>query len=311
MVSTGGYSNKSIGNRIKEFTLYHRDGDGECNNVVLKAWAEKHKLDSAQRYLLSYFFAITYCVESAVILFKDQSEAFACRKSWADRIKGKIVFQSDRKYIRMKNNFEVCLNALRNKVPSYDDFMKKVKRGGRISLKDAIKEVCGWDMFGRFSAYLFLETVVSLNDIEIENTTIDWKNGDTATSGLLNVFGLDNEADWFDKSGELKRSYKEMDMMLSYLLSSVRNAGGDDNVTKVETSLCAYRKFYKGTRYNGYYLDRMLDEINKMRADFPEESAELSEIRTKHFPEKQLGEIGGWRGIRRELKKLYKETGLI
>ena len=33
-----------------------------------------------------------------------------------------------------------------------------------------------------------------------------------------------------------------------------------DNVFALETSLCAVEKFRKGTRYNGYYTERMLNE---------------------------------------------------
>ena len=82
-------------------------------------------------------------------------------------------------------------------------------------------------------------------------------------------------------------------------------------MTEVETSLCAYRKFYKATRYNGYYLDRMLEEINVMRGDYPEIISEVLDIRKHKFSPKYLGELGGWNGVRPELKKLYRETGII
>lgn len=296
--------------RIAEFVNYHIHGDGECNNVVLKAWADKHKLNFEQRYELAYFFSITYCVESAIILFEEQRKVFEGVNAWVTKNKASLVFQSDRKYIRMKDSFERCLLQFKKVTPS-KVVLSKVMENGTIILSKAIPFVSSWELFGRFSAFLFLETLVELTGISIENTTIDWKNGNTATSGLLNLYGLDNAATTFDKTNKLIVEKGQMDKMLADILAIIASAGGDNNVTKVETSLCAYRKFFKGSRYNGYYLDRMLEEIYAMQNDFPEISKELISIRALCFDKKYLGEIGGWKGIRKDLKKLYIKEGII
>lgn len=296
--------------RIIEFCNYHKNGDGECNNVVLKAWANKHCQSLQDKYELAYFFSITYCVESAIILFENRSNIFADTISWATKNKGSILFQSDRKYIRMKDSFVKVLQNFK-KIQSVDDFLAKVQRDGIIRLSLAIPYVSSWVMFGRFSAFLFLETFVELTGFKIENTTIVWKDGNTATSGLMNVFGFDKEADYFDKTGTLLLSPMDMDKMLEYLIEAIKKSGGNVNVTEIETSLCAYRKFYKASRYNGYYLDRMLEEIYAMSENYPQISQELLDIRKSHFDSRYLGEVSGWRGIRKPMKKKYLETGLI
>ena len=301
---------KSQAERIKEFCEYHRDGDGECNNVVLKAWTDKHGLTLQDKYELAYFFAITYCVESAIILFLDKKQVFSHAEAWVAANKQKLVFQSDRKYIRMKDSFLRCINGFKSRA-DVGGFLKQVTEDGKIKLAKAIPYVSSWELFGRFSAFLFLETFVALTGTDIENTTIEWKKGNTATSGLLNVFGYDEAAAIFDKSEHLVFSAEIMDKMLNILIGNIRASGGSENVTEIETSLCAYRKFYKGSRYNGYYLDRMLEEIDLMAGDFPEISAELFEIRRKCYQPKYLGEMSGWRRIRPEMKKLYKEAGII
>lgn len=301
---------KPVNERIKEFIEYHIHGDGECNTVVLTEWANNHKLGLQQRYELSYFFSITYSVESAVILFENQAEIFKNINAWVCENKAKLVFQSDRKYIRMKNSFNRCLDYFRN-IRDVHEFIGNVTKNGVIVLQKAIPYVETWKLFGRFSAFLFLEMFVDMTGYPIENTTIDWKNGNTATSGLLNVFGYDKEAEDFDKTRRLRRTYKTMDGMLGILVNGIQKNGGNPNVTQVETSLCAYRKFYKGSRYNGYYLDRMLEEIYKMKTDFPKVSEELLEIRARKYEDKYLGEKNGWSGIRPRMKKLYKESGII
>lgn len=297
--------------RITEFVEYHKNGDGECNNVVLKAWTARHCKTLQQKYELAYYFSITYCVESAVILFEEQRNIFNDINTWVKQNKKSILFQSDRKYIRMKNSFERCLVNFKDNIHSVDDFLDKVCEGGIIVLKKAIPHVSSWELFGRFSAFLFLETFVELAGFPIENTTIEWKNGNTATSGLMNVFGFDKQAIIFDKHNKLLFSTEDMDKMLEIVLQHIKNSGGSPNVTEVETSLCAYRKFFKGSRYNGYYLDRMLEEIYAMQADYPEVSKELFEIRAEKFDHKYLGEFSGWRGVRKVMKKSYLETGLV
>lgn len=301
---------KPFEKRVEEFVQYHINGDGECNTVVLSEWANRRNLGLQERFELAYFFSVTYCVESAIVIFLQKKEALENPRGWARENKEKLVFQSDRKYMKMKDSFENSLSWF-SKHRDAGKFLKNIEKDGRIDLDLAVSEVEGWYMFGRFSAFLFLEMFVNLIGAEFENTTIDWKHGNTATSGLLNVFGFDDAANAFDKAGRLLLPIEKMDNMLSYVMSAISSAGGVPNVTEVETSLCAYRKFYKGSRYNGYYLDRMLEELRKMSRDYPNITKELFEIRKEKFDQRYLGEICGWSGVRSKMKKLYRETGLI
>jgi hypothetical protein len=295
---------------MDEFVRYHINGDGECNTVVLVEWANRHSLDLQERFELAYFFSITYAVESAIILFENREKVLGNINAWVHENKRKIVFQSDRKYMRMKDSFEKCLEWFKGH-RNVDDFLNRVQSGEVIDLEIAINFIEGWTMFGRFSAFLFLEMFVNLIGAKIENTTIDWKHGNTATSGLLNLFGYDKAAATFDKTGQLAVPVEKMDEYLKKLIRMIEKAGGSANVTEIETSLCAYRKFYKGSRYNGYYLDRMLEEVNAMKNDYPSIIKEVLDIRRKKFDAKYLGEIGGWCSIRPSMKKVYRETGLI
>lgn len=297
--------------RMQEFVDYHINGDGECNNVVLKEYVERKKLTLQERYEMAFLFSVTYCVQSAVILFENQFLDMGLYKNQSSDLKSILVFQSDRKYMKMKDNFERCIQDFKANHRNVKTFLQQVEDNDIIKLDKAIKEVSKWVMYGRFASFLFLETFCELTGIKTENTTIDWKNGDTATSGLLNLFGFDNMADNFDKTGKITLTDEKMDKMLLFTLQNIEKAGGNVNVTEVETSLCAYRKLYKGSRYNGYYLDRMLEEIYTMNKYFPEISKELLDIRKSKFDKKYLGEFGGWKGIRKDMKKLYKETGII
>lgn len=302
---------KTLDERMKEFALYHRDGDGECNAILLKAYADAHGLTAGERFDLAYFFSIVYCCESGIILFLNREDIKKDPESTAAKLKPEMIFQSDRKYMRMRECF---VKALRFWARSnLEEQVGKFINNGVLMLENATRCVQRWYMFGRFSAYLFLETYATLLDAPVTEMSIDWKNGDTATSGLLNLFGHDRAADEFDKTGRLFLSADRLDTYLAEVKKNVSVIGGDTNTTKLETSLCAYRKFYKASRYNGFYLDRMLSELvwYKKLPEFSETTSELFSLRRALFPDELLGEKHGWDGVRTEAKKLYREYGII
>lgn len=302
--------------RMKEYIDYHINGDADCNTVLLRKWADNNKLDLQQRFDLSYFFGITYCIPSGILMLKEKDEILKDIDKWVLENKKIIIFQSDRKYVKMLDNFKNCIMFYKDNLMSVEAFLKGVTTNNTILIEKALNKVQKWFFFGRFASYLFLETFIALTDYKIENTTIDWKNGDTATSGIMNLFGLDNSANYFDKHNKIPDNldYKKLDNMLLITLQKIKASGGDDNVTGVETSLCAYRKFYKGSRYNGFYLDRQLEEIlttNKMDPKYKKIDEELLKLRKELFNHKYLGELNNWNGIRKEAKKLYKEKGIM
>ena len=308
--------NKSIEERFKEYIEYHIHGDADCNAVLLRKWADYNKLDLQQRFDLAYFFSITYCISSSILMFLEKDLILKDINKWVENNKNVIIFQSDRKYVKLLNNFNNCIMYFKDNLKAVDEFLDGVLINNTIVIEKALKKVSKWFYFGRFASYLFLETFMALTDYRIANTTIDWKNGDTATSGIMNLYGFDKSADFFDKHNKIPSNldYKKLDQMLYKVLEQIRKKSGSDNVTNVETSLCAYRKFYKGSRYNGFYLDRQLEEINetnKLDPRYHKINKELLEIRKEVFNHEYLGELNNWNGIRKEAKKLYKEQGLM
>ncbi len=295
--------------RWNEFINYHINGDGECNGIVLKSYADIYKLSKKERAELAYMFSVTYCVESSIVLYTELENIEKDVDSWIKKYKERIIFQSDRKYIRMKDSFKkVLLFYFCNKKE-----ILKISEQDCLDLNYWIPVVEKWPLFGRFSAYLFLETVSWLLGCEILNASMDWENGATATSGLMNLYCYDSEADQFDKERILRKPFNQdvMQKMVEPLLIDISLNGGNNNITMVETSLCAYRKFFKGSRYNGYYLDRMLEEVIYMKKYYPNVSEQIFEIRKRNFDKKYLGELNGWNGIRKECKKLYRDYGVI
>ena len=299
---------KLVPQRISEYVRYHINGDCQCNGQVLSEYCSNHKIQKGDKIMIAYFYSITYSVPTAIYLYQRKNKIFENIDLWVDNNQNKLIFQSDRKYMKYQGRFKVLLKQFEQL--NFDFIM-----GEKIDIEQALQKVQGWKQFGRFASFLFVETFITMENLGYINTnTIDWEKGDTATSGIMNVFGYDKSADYFDKNNKLPSSVKTetLDKMLQILQKRIAKLNGDNNVTKVETSLCAYRKHYKGTRYNGYYLDRQLQEIYYyLQIGERAMAKELFSIRLKLFNRKHLGEVCGWKGIRNELKKEYLRTGKI
>lgn len=301
---------------MEEFIHYHLYGDGEANGKILKNYADRNKLTLQERFDLAYFYSVTYCIISALFLLKYRETILNDPVSFAKNSKKIIIFQSDRRYVRVGNNYEKMLNCFSGRLANKEsEVIEKMKKNGKLNMQKIESEVSNWYFFGRFSTYLFAETLGRLFGQDIGTTQFDWLNGDTATSGMMNLLCLDQSADYFDKYGKLPSNITttQLDVGLRIVQQKIKSKGFTPITAEIETSLCAYRKFYKGSRYNGYYIDRILDELVKYK-DFDEmkdDIQQIYEIRRQLFDKKYLGEYGGWKGIRSDLKHYYKETGKL
>ena len=79
--------------RMDEFITYHNKGDGECNTMVIAEYIRRKNLITEDKFDLVYFFSITYCVESAILLLRSKKDIFNDPEKWAAENKSKILFQ--------------------------------------------------------------------------------------------------------------------------------------------------------------------------------------------------------------------------
>lgn len=303
--------------RVEEFVRYHNGCDGECNGILLKAWADSKELDSADRFDLAFFYATVYNIPSAIFMLGERGRITGDPKGWCKQNSQRLIFQSDRRYMRCNSALERTLEHFSASLAGGGEYLQATVNGTEIDTAKAIRLCQEWPNFGRFGAYLFTETLTYLMGLSSTNAPrFDFKNGATATSGLMNLFGLDREADEFDRRKRIPEgvSLAQLDAFLATIADEVGNSGGNADYSCIETSLCAYRKFHKGTRYNGYYLDRQLGELVEYPSINPQSCSyinELYELRAELFPHELLGEFGGWQGVRSGMKKYYQRHGRV
>ena len=303
--------------RMREFVWYHIHGDGDCNGQTLRAYAEAARFNAQDRFDLAYFYATTYCCVSAVYLLQHRNDITADPAAFAEAHRQKLIFQSDRKYVRMRDTFKRMLAEWSQSITHQQrEFATAtVANAGTVDTEKALKWVLNWYFFSRFSAYLFVETYCDITAQEATRANGLNYEGDSMTfaGGACYVYGLDTDAQYIQKNHRLPFDSEFFESMIRGIQERVKRAGGDDSLVKLETSLCAYEKFFKGTRYNGYYADRMLGEIQTMKRvpEFAQACQDVLSARSRAIADKYLGERHGWDGIRKELKKSYQRTQRI
>ena len=291
--------------RIADYVDFHnRSFRSDDVTLVLKKYCEMKRYGIVDLERACAFYSLTYSVASTVVLMQKIDELINDPDGFWIRNKNKLVFQSDRKYVKMNDTFiGSCLDLFEKNVFGY------LYSQDVIDVEKSVKYIEGVKYFGRVSAFLLIETYCCLFDKKCCNNKLDWKNGSTVTSGILNVLGRDYEAEIWDREHNLKIDCDELDRVANKLLELV---SFDKELPILESNLCAYRKLFKQSRYLGYYSDRCLEEIYKVFQYYPEYEEEKRLIflaREQSVDSEFLGEKNGWSGIRPWLKKFYVKTG--
>lgn len=214
----------------QEYIQYHLQGDAGVEERMIASLCRHFALNEWDAFRLIYFYTMTYHIPSALdMLLK------------GERDKKKLHFRTDRRYVRCNGAYERLLIEL-----NQDKFRRLCECK---TTTEAYKEVRSWFFFGRYAAYLFLEVfihVFAVGKLWIDDLVPDWEPDENYTKGAISVAeGNDNAS-------------------LNTFLNRARKDTGD-NVFSIETSLCAIEKFRKGTRWNGYYTERMLQEASESR----------------------------------------------
>ncbi len=212
----------------KEYIAYHKQGDAGVEERMIASLCRELALNEWDAFRLIYFYSMTYHIPSALAMLLE-----------GERNIKRLVFRTDRRYVRCNGAFPRLLAELTaDKAARLQDCR---------STTEAYAEVRSWFFFGRYAAYLFLEVYYNVfNPQWVDDLMPDWEADENYTKGAISVI----------KSNEKS----ELDKFLNKARKDTR-----DNVFAIETSLCAVEKFRKGTRWNGYYTERMLQEASESK----------------------------------------------
>lgn len=297
---------------------YIRHGYMDTDTHLLGKYAEALNMSVPSRISLAFLYSTCYNVPTACFLHDLLGPIKYWRTQdiqeyWLEYGPG-MIFQTDRKWVKIANQFVSLCMDFRDKMYPYSEGIKPHIK----SFDDMYNAFSSLKNQGRVSTYIFIDGLIATGVMKpCMPERFDWNNGQTCTEGMLHAIGADDVVDHFDKG---KHKLKPdilltLDDSLSRLVAEIRAEGlPEDYVCDYESNLCAYRKYFKGTMYLGYYLDRQLEELYKLQKQIPDWYnlwQDLFQLRKEIYPANMLGEIGGWKGIRKELMNKFLETEVM
>ena len=318
----GGWRLKKFG----EFAFNVRVVD----HLMLEEYYLRHNLDTANTIRLFWLLSATYSEITAIIIYNDITSSIGWDKLspsyieqyWAAN-KPQLAFGSARRYAKSMDWFpHLMVDFLEFTQSRPAEWLQSHLQDDPEQSYDSIYNFLVKRKFmGRFSAELFLQNFTYFYMDKIWNINIrepmkfDWTQYANETSGLLNIFYQDEEANEFDRHHRLSPQLiafldKANGAVRQYLLQTY----GEYDATPLiyMPRICTFRNFCKQRRYAGFHHDRQLGFLlsyQKARGNSPL-IQELFDIRKSIFPHRFLGELNGWTGIRPERKKLFIATGM-
>ena len=211
----------------KEYIDYHRRGDAGVEERMIASLAKRLRLSKWDCFRLIYFYTMTYHIPSALRLLLN----------YENTKQSDLKFRTDRRYVRCNGAYDRLLQELDPRMLSTLENCK--------TTQEAYDTVRKWYYFGRYAAFLFLEVYYNCFCPDWQdNVRFGWEADENYTKGAVHIVGT-----------------SDRNTLDQFLEMAKRDTA--DNAFAIETSLCAVAKFIKGTRWDGYYTERMLDEAGK------------------------------------------------
>lgn len=207
-----------------EYIQYHMGGDAGVEEKMIASLSAYFRLSRWDSFRLAYYYATTYHIPSALMLLRNHNTP-----------KSVLKFRTDRRYVRIGDTFDrVMQNLSPNMLEQLD---------GAKTTTEQYKVVTSWFFFGRYAAFLFLEVWAKLSGKQI-----------------IDDFAMKFEPDEnYTKGAEIIARTQNREKLTQFIESAKHDTR--DNVFSLETSLCAVAKMKKGTRWNGFYTERLLGDI--------------------------------------------------
>ena len=284
--------------------------DGATDYCMLVPFAEQFGLDTEERLWLAFLYGLTYSQTTSMRVFMEFPELRRVKATQLERFweseKPGLYFSRDKMRIKNNNQFVESVLSLKNNLRG-SCFSRKYEECFDFNTlyKWIIRD---WRFFGPHGAYLFFDAVYGLLPNQyIDPDAIDWKNcGKTVAQGMSHLLYIDENSNKPANEHDLNRYNSFVDKL---------QARSSQPKIVIESTLCAFKKLFKGSRYSGYYADRMLEEITQATQVKPEfwvdNNIDLYSYREKSVPDKLRGEIQGWSGIRPERMRDWLDKGVL
>lgn len=305
--------------RLKKFVEYQHEVPS-IHYRFLGEWIKRKKLRADDAVNLSFIMSATYN-EITCLLLWELLRNHGPGEIWK-QYKSVLNFGSARKYAKNNDYFPGLMRdwEIVTAGRPYKWVRKLCTFSPEKNYRIVQRELCKIKNVGRFASDLFMEMIVYLGDylsLRVkEPLMIDWKNCANLTSGVYNIFYEDERANRFDREKTVTSAEKMfLSKKLLVIQDQIKQTYPEQNaeISMFIGKICSFRNLFKNARYGGFHHDRQLGVIRDYQRELPQFDylwRECLELRREMFPDRFLGEIHGWNGIRPERKKLWLRTGL-
>jgi hypothetical protein len=268
-----------------DYLEYHRDmvRAKDCDPAyhALRYVCDRFELSREQRYWLAFLYGCCYCAPTVFYVyneFPDFENVSLSRleRWWHSQGRERSVFQSDRRWVRSRNQFTDMVRSYREWTGGLTQHQRfqAFNTGDPRATYDQAFEQCGQIFqMGRFGLFIYLEAVHELTGYPMEPTGLDLAHAESSRNGLAYAIGRE-DLSTHGSANNRKLTREEMRFLqdeFEALMGLARMWQPEGtHVWSVETSLCAFKKLRLGKRYLGYYIERMRREITAMERSVPE-----------------------------------------
>ena len=294
---------------------YISTGDCDPAYPILRYLLQHNNYNIEDAYWLSFLYSTCYSTPTAWVMFKTLPAYKDITKekleAWWVINKSRLLFTTDRAKVKNFNKFVPMILSYKEIMGnSQADTMKKLRgKTPEETYNNVYKYFNKIYYVGRFSLFLITEVINVLTDYPMRPTGLDLVDAESCRNGLCYALGLDDWVHFHGKQGKnwkglTKEQYDYLYKMLDKLVKESQTECPKLNINywNVETTLCAYKKYYWKTRYIGFYLDRQLAGLIQTIKNYPElknDWALFYRGRKELFDNNYLGELHGWASIRK------------
>ena len=266
-------------NRWEGCKVYHAEGmkmdeiDPAC--PMLKYIADYFKMDIEQRFWLAWLYSTCYSAPTAFYMVSQlpRPEYFSTSdiNNWWSDNKSKLVFESDRLKVKNFDEFPKMFESYKGytDVGQLKTFLN-LRGNDEFETYDKIYSDVMQKLyyFGRYSIFMYLETIYNLTKFPMMATGLNLREARTSRGGLCYALGKDS---WIQAKLS-KKQFEYLQLALKKLYTEILSEYPEVPTTywNLETSLCAYYKLFRAKRYVGYYIDRQMQELEKMQSLIPD-----------------------------------------
>lgn len=274
-------------NRIEEYIAYHCDSsralDIDPQVEALQYLCARFELNPEQRCWLCFLFATNYCVATTYYIYNEFPDFATVDEGrltrWWTSNRSKLIFQTDRSWIRSRNQFVDVFRSYRAQVMRWGNGSLGQLRALSRAIMPAADKFTAYDnlranfailLFGRFTMFLYSELLANVCGLNI-GVRLDLREAESSRNGLVFALGIEQTA-YTGRTGHAL-PHEVIDYLnqgLDYIsrrIEAMPILPRHKSMWSIETSLCAYKKHVlNNRRWVGYYIERMRREIVKLES---------------------------------------------